>query len=1248
MSVAVPRSAPSCALALLLAAAVAACGGGGGGGGGTTGTGTGADADQDGIADAADDCPTTANPDQADRDGDGKGDACDPCPDVANRGATACPEVVECGALPPAQAGACDATAGTGGLLLRGDVLLPGRILHGGSVAVNAGGLVTCVGCDCAAAAPAATVITCPRSAISAGLVDAHAHVAYQSPPVADGGERYEHRHQWRRGTDGHTALTIPSAGSADDVAWGELRGILAGTTSVVGAGGVAGLQRNLDRAALLEGLAHAAAAAVPFPLGDTAGTTLTSGCGYPAISTPAAFTGASAALLHAAEGIDAAARNELLCLSSTANGGQDLLGVHTALVGAVALTPADWALAASRYSRLVWSPRSNVRLYGDTARVTVADRLGVRIALGTDWLPTGSMNLLRELRCADDWNRARLGRHFGDEALWLMATRNAADAAGMADVLGAIAVGKVGDLAVFDAQVHRDYRAVVAADPRDVTLVVRGGKVLYGDAHAVEVARGAGACDTLDVCGAPRRVCLAGELGKGLPALAAAEGAAYPLFSCGEPAGEPTCVPARSTSVSGSSTYTGAVTGSDLDGDGLAGPADRCPSTFDPRWPLHGGVEADADGDGVADACDPCPLASGTTACTAPDPDDVDGDGVPNDVDVCPYVSDPGQADADQDGKGDACDACPTANPGQLACPASVYEVKNGTYPAGSRVSLASALVTGAAPGGFFVQVHEADAGYQGRDFSGVWVSALTTVAPGDRVRIEAGQVTVFYGQTQLVPETPPVVLSSGHALPVPEPVAPADVATGAARAAALEGVLVRVQGVSVVDVAPPLGPGDTAPSNEFVVTAGLRVDDLLWLATPFPSVGQGYASITGVLAHVHGDSTLEPRSAGDLVATLGIAAFGPPGFLREGAANAPTIPAPLDVTLTAPAPADTFVQIVTTSTAVSVRGGGVTVAAGQTTAHVLLDGLARDPVAMLTASLGATSAMSTVRVLGATEVPGAVTLTGPAASIAPGGTASLTVTLDLPAPPGGTVVTLALTPAGAGTVPAIVTVPADQLQARFDYVDGGVASSAEIAATIGSSTSTATITVAVGQGGLVVNEIDYDNVGTDTLEFVELYNAGAVAVDLTNVALVFVNGLGGVEYGRVSLASAGALPAGGFLVAGSAALVATVSGAATIALDAAFTIQNGSPDGVLLLDTATGQVIDALSYEGSITAATLTGVAGTVSLVEGTAVPLAVADSNTAQGSLCRLPNGTDTDDASADWAFCSAPTPGTANAP
>ena len=49
-----------------------------------------------------------------------------------------------------------------------------------------------------------------------------------------------------------------------------------------------------------------------------------------------------------------------------------------------------------------------------------------------------------------------------------------------------------------------------------------------------------------------------------------------------------------------------------------------------------------------------------------------------------------------------------------------------------------------------------------------------------------------------------------------------------------------------------------------------------------------------------------------------------------------------------------------------------------------------------------------------------------------------------------------------------------------------------------------------------LVLNEIDYDQVGADAGGFVELYNAGLSPADLEGLALVFVDGANGMEYRR------------------------------------------------------------------------------------------------------------------------------------
>lgn len=154
-----------------------------------------------------------------------------------------------------------------------------------------------------------------------------------------------------------------------------------------------------------------------------------------------------------------------------------------------------------------------------------------------------------------------------------------------------------------------------------------------------------------------------------------------------------------------------------------------------------------------------------------------------------------------------------------------------------------------------------------------------------------------------------------------------------------------------------------------------------------------------------------------------------------------------------------------------------------------------------------------------------------------------------------------------------------------------------------------------------LVINEVDYDQVGTDANGFVEIKNIGAAAADLSNVVLVAVNGGDSAEYDRKALT--GTLASGGHL-------------------DIAIELQNGAPDGIALLEGAS--LLDVLSYEGAITAATIGGQ--TYNLVEGTVLPTAVEDSNTVAGSLIRNPDGKDTNDAAADWAFTTTTTRGAAN--
>lgn len=181
-----------------------------------------------------------------------------------------------------------------------------------------------------------------------------------------------------------------------------------------------------------------------------------------------------------------------------------------------------------------------------------------------------------------------------------------------------------------------------------------------------------------------------------------------------------------------------------------------------------------------------------------------------------------------------------------------------------------------------------------------------------------------------------------------------------------------------------------------------------------------------------------------------------------------------------------------------------------------------------------------------------------------------------------------------------------------------------------------------------LVINEVDYDNVGTDTHEYVELFNASGASMSLVGLELALINGATGSDYGRIDLSPISSLGPHKYLViAGSSVTVPSTA----LKLDPLWTqdeLQNGAPDGIAIVDTITHSVIDALSYEGAITSATIATFPAPISLVEGTELASSVADSNTVNGSLCRYPNGQDTNDARADWRFCGTPSLGNANSP
>ncbi len=237
--------------------------------------------------------------------------------------------------------------------------------------------------------------------------------------------------------------------------------------------------------------------------------------------------------LVHLAEGVRDADRRPGDVMSSRAEfadlKARHLLTDATVIVHGIGLEADDFSemahAPAARVdstgdglgAKLVWSPLSNLLLYGQTAAVYDALAAGVLVSLGTDWTPSGSPNLLTELKIADRAlrdDRLLGGRRYLvpdlalgqpnddgtaerslDRLLVEMVTINPARAVRWDDQVGSIEIGKVADLFVIEAPPAYDqddgipesaYRRLIDATERNVELVMVGGMPQAGDIAAM------------------------------------------------------------------------------------------------------------------------------------------------------------------------------------------------------------------------------------------------------------------------------------------------------------------------------------------------------------------------------------------------------------------------------------------------------------------------------------------------------------------------------------------------------------------------------------------------------------------------------------------------------------------------------------------------------------------------------------------------------------------------------------------
>ena len=390
--------------------------------------------------------------------------------------------------------------------LLKG-LILDGKDPYLGEVYI-VGDRIFCVAEDCSSTynndtGKFTTIYT--HGAIMPALFDAHNHLAYNILPRWENTKLYQNRYQWQ--SDSSYKLfkkpfdDLGNLGlKCEMVKFAEVVALLAGTTSSQGSSYTATcinvLVRNVDTQYNGFGFDYVRTHVPSIDsLDDSDATSIKNGTQNGSVKS---------FVVHLAEGIDTLSRNEFTTLKN-----KGLLLKETAIIHGTALTQSEFQEMKNIGTKLIWSPISNISLYGQTTDITTAKNVGLDISIAPDWSPSGGKNMLEELKFVGKYNKEKLNNLLSEKDIFDMITYIPAKALALEDRLGKLQKDYVADITVFELDSLKSYSDLTNLGVEDVKLVFIGGKPMYGVKRWMDKVPHQNYCEEIKVCGDERVICV-------------------------------------------------------------------------------------------------------------------------------------------------------------------------------------------------------------------------------------------------------------------------------------------------------------------------------------------------------------------------------------------------------------------------------------------------------------------------------------------------------------------------------------------------------------------------------------------------------------------------------------------------------------------------------------------------------------------------------------------------------------------